>query len=119
MTQNGTMSELSTNHGLNSKQNKLSKKNALFFLSGAHSFTFNLRFLYEPKHKTCLSKTVWGIFYFRFCFIFIKVLHLYFICICIKTSKNCYNLGPTCTKKGLVYEWATCKTKNKFLCRSN
>ena len=51
-------------------------KNALFFLSRApthHSFTFNLRFLYELKHKVCLSKTVRGIFHFQFCFGFIKV----------------------------------------------
>ena len=51
-------------------------KNALFFLSRApthHSFTFNLRFLYELKHKVCLSKTVCGIFHFRFRFVFIKV----------------------------------------------
>ena len=36
-------------------------KNALFFLLRAsthHSFTFNLQFLYELKHKVCLSKTV-------------------------------------------------------------
>ena len=51
-------------------------KNALFFLSRApthHSFTFNLRFLYELKHKVRLSKTVCGIFHFRFHFVFIKV----------------------------------------------
>ena len=51
-------------------------KNALFFLSRApthHSFTFNLRFLYELKHKVRLSKTVCGIFHFRFRFVFIKV----------------------------------------------
>ena len=51
-------------------------KNALFFLSRApthHSFTFNLRFLYELKHKVRLSKTVCGILHFRFRFIFIKV----------------------------------------------
>ena len=50
-------------------------KNALFFLSRApthHSFTFNLRFLHELKHKVCLSKTVCGIFHFRFRFVFIK-----------------------------------------------
>ena len=44
-------------------------KNALFFLSRApthHSFSFNLWFLYELKHKLCLSKTVYGIFRFRF-----------------------------------------------------
>ena len=37
-------------------------KHALFFISRAptnHSFTFNLRFLYELKHKFRLSKTVW------------------------------------------------------------
>ena len=51
-------------------------KNTLFFLSRApthHSFTFNLRFLYELKHKVRLSKTVCGIFHFRFRFVFIKV----------------------------------------------
>ena len=47
-----------------------------FFLSRApthHSFTFNLRFLYELKHKVRLSKTVCGIFHLRFRFVFIKV----------------------------------------------
>ena len=52
-------------------------KNALFFLSRApthHSFTFNLRFLYELKHKVRFSKTVsCEIFHFRFRFVFIKV----------------------------------------------
>ena len=51
-------------------------KNALFFLSRApahHSFTFNLRLLYELKHKVRLSKTVCGIFHFRFSFVFIKI----------------------------------------------
>ena len=38
-----------------------------------HSFTFNLRFLYELKYKVRLSKTVCGIFHFRFHFVFIKV----------------------------------------------
>ena len=49
-------------------------KNALFFLSRApihYSFTFNLRFLYEPKHNVRL--TMCGIFHFRFRFVFIKV----------------------------------------------
>ena len=53
-----------------------STKNALFFLSLApthHSLTFNLRFLYELKHKVRLSKTVCEIFHFRFRFVFIKV----------------------------------------------
>ena len=51
-------------------------KNALFFLSRApthHIFIFNLRFLYELKHKVRLSKTVRGIFHFRFRFVIIKV----------------------------------------------
>ena len=53
-----------------------STKNAFFFLSRAAtlnsncSFTFNLRFLYELKHKVCLSKTVCEIFHFRFRFVF-------------------------------------------------
>ena len=51
-------------------------KNALFFLSRApahHCFTFNLRLLYELKHKVCLSKTVCGVLHFRFRSVFIKV----------------------------------------------
>ena len=50
-------------------------KNALFFLSRApthHSLAFNLRFLYELKHKVCLSKTVCGIFHYQFRFVFFK-----------------------------------------------
>ena len=49
-------------------------KNACFFLSLApihHSFTFNLRFLYELKHKVRLTKTVGrgGVpFFIPFCF---------------------------------------------------
>ena len=60
----------------NSFRQKNGTKNALFFLSRAqthHSFTFHLQFLYELKHKVCLSKTVCGIFYFRFRFGSIKV----------------------------------------------
>ena len=51
-------------------------KNVLFFLSQAptnHSFTFNLRLQYELKHKVRLSKTVFGIFHFRFRLVLIKV----------------------------------------------
>ena len=51
-------------------------KNALFFLSRApthHSFTFNMRYLYELKHKVRHSETVRGIFHFRFRSVFIKV----------------------------------------------
>ena len=62
-------------------------KNALFFLSRApthQSFTFNLRSLYELKHKVRLSKTVCGIFHFRFHFIFTKV--------CIFVQQNTWTL---------------------------
>ena len=55
-------------------------KNALFFLWRApthHSFTFNLLFLCELKHKVRLSKTVCGILHFWFHFVFIKVLTLW------------------------------------------
>ena len=38
-----------------------------------HSFTFNLRFLYELNHKVRLCKTACGIFHFRFRSVFIKV----------------------------------------------
>ena len=41
------------------------KKNTLILYSRApthHSFTFNLPFLYELKHKVRLSETVYGIF---------------------------------------------------------
>ena len=51
-------------------------KNALFFLARApthQSFTFNLQFLYELKHKVRLSKTVCEIFDFRFRSVFIIV----------------------------------------------
>ena len=51
-------------------------KNALFFLSRApthHNFSFDLPFLYELKHKVCLSEDVCGIFHFLFRFVFIKV----------------------------------------------
>ena len=51
-------------------------KNALFILSRAptyHRFTFSLGLLYELKHKVHFSKTVLGIFHFRFHFAFIKV----------------------------------------------
>ena len=51
-------------------------KNALFPLLRApthHSFTFNLRFLYELKHKVGLSEILCEIFHFQFRFVFIKV----------------------------------------------
>ena len=51
-------------------------KNVLFFLLGAPthlSFNFNSRLLHELKRKVCLSKSVFGIFHFRFRLVFIKV----------------------------------------------
>ena len=62
-------------------------KNAHFFLSWAptcHSCTIILWFLYELKHMVCLSKTVCGIFHFRFRFVFIKVY--------IFVQQNAWNL---------------------------
>ena len=58
------------------KKKKNGAKNALFFLSQApthHSYTFNLRFLYQLKHKVRPSKTVCGIFHFQFQFVLIRV----------------------------------------------
>ena len=48
-----------------------------FFFHELHSFTFNLRFLYELKHKVCLSKRVCEIFHFRFRFVLLKFLFLF------------------------------------------
>ena len=44
-----------------------------FVCSNSSLFYFNSWFLYERKHKACLSKSMCGIFYFQFCFIFVKV----------------------------------------------
>ena len=56
-------------------QNKRYKKFPLFISRAPahHGFTFNLWFLYELKHKVRVSKTTYGVFHFRFCFVFIKV----------------------------------------------
>ena len=57
-------------------KNKRYKKCHFFSFARApihHSFTFNLRFLHELKHKVPLSKTMCGIFHLRFHFVFIKV----------------------------------------------
>ena len=55
-------------------QNKRYKKWCLFSFTSSSSsqFYFNLWFLYELKLKVCLSKTIGGIFHFRFRFVFIK-----------------------------------------------
>ena len=58
-----------------------STNNVIFFLLRAltqYSFTFNLRFLHELKHKVRLSKTVCAIFHFRFHFAFIEVYIFFF-----------------------------------------
>ena len=54
---------------------KINGTKSAFFLLRApihHSFTFKLQFLYKLKHKIRLSKTVCGIFHFRFRLVFIK-----------------------------------------------
>ena len=56
-------------------------KNVLFYSfersnSTQRSFTFNLRFLYELKHKVRRAKSVCRIFHFRFHFVF----KVYFSC---------------------------------------
>ena len=51
-------------------------KQVLFLLSRPpthDTFTFNLQFLYQLKHKVHLSKTVCGIFHFRFRLVLIEV----------------------------------------------
>ena len=59
-------------------------ENVLFLRNPTHhGFTFNFQFLYELKHKVCLSKTVCRIFHFGFLIISIKV---YIFC-----SKKCIN----------------------------
>ena len=55
-------------------------KNPLFVLSRApthHSFTLNSQFLYELKHIVHLSKTVFGIFHFRFVSFLLKFVFLF------------------------------------------
>ena len=42
-----------------------------------HSFSFNSQFLFGLKHKVDPSKSVGGIFHFRFCLVFIKVYILF------------------------------------------
>ena len=49
------------------------------------SFTFDLRFLYELKHKVRLSKTVCGIFHFQFRFVFIIKVYIF-------VQQNAWNL---------------------------
>ena len=66
----------------------------LFYLlqSPAHnSFTFNLRLLYEVKHKVRFSKTVCGIFRFQPRLIFIKV-YIFFSTKCMDSlTLLCHN----------------------------
>ena len=55
-------------------------KSALVFLSRFpthHSFTCNLQFLFEPKHKIHLCKAVCDIFHFWFPLVFIKAVFLF------------------------------------------
>ena len=55
-------------------------KNALFFLLQTpthHSFTFNLQFLYELKHKSRLSKQCMGFFIFDSVSLLLKFMFLF------------------------------------------
>ena len=73
---NALYMEINTNVETNPSNKINATKNALFFHSRApthHSFTFNLRYLYDPKHKIRLSKNVFEIFHFQFRFVFIKI----------------------------------------------
>ena len=75
---------------------KTVQKMLSLFLSRApthHSFTFNLRFLYELKHKVRLSKTMCWIFHFRFRFVFIKI-NIFF-------QQNTWTLRGVTTNSGL------------------
>ena len=75
---------------------KTVQKMLYLFLSRApthHSFTFNLRFLYELKHKVRLSKTMCWIFHFRFRFVFIKI-NIFF-------QQNTWTLRGVTTNSGL------------------
>ena len=51
----------------------LQKMPSFFSCELDHGFTFNLRFLYELKHKVHLSETMCGIFHFQFRFVFTLV----------------------------------------------
>ena len=53
------------------RRNKRCKK--MHSSSTHHSFTFYSGFLYELKRNVHLSKNVYGIFHFQFCFGFIRV----------------------------------------------
>ena len=62
------------------RKKKTLQKMSSFFFSRApthHSFTFNLWFVYELKHKVDLSKTMSGIFHFRFRLVFVKCIFLF------------------------------------------
>ena len=55
-------------------------KNAFFLLLGVpthHSFTFDSPFLYDLKHKVRLSKSMCGIFHFRFPFSFFINIYIF------------------------------------------
>ena len=67
------------------------RENALFSLLRApthNSFTFNLRFLYELKHKVRLSRIVCGSFHFQFLIVFISLYFCSTKCMGSLTSKR-------------------------------
>ena len=87
--------------------NKINRtKNAFFFFPQAlshYSFIFNLRLLYELKHKVRLSKTAYGIFHFWFRFSFIKV-YILLLDLGFKLQKNVLKLNDICMS------WSSPKT---------
>ena len=42
-----------------------------------HRFTFDLRFLFEMKHKVDLFKSVWRIFHFRFLYFIFIIIYVF------------------------------------------
>ena len=102
-------------------------KNAFFFLSRAsthHSFTFNLRFLYELKHKVRFCKTVCGIFHFRFRFVFIEVLHSFAPRLIFKLQQEVLKFNDICVgwsspKTDLMTNFSTSESRTPVFLSSN
>ena len=73
-----------------SDRKKVTKKMHSFFLQ-LTSFAFNSQFLHELKDKVRLSKSVWGIFHFRFRLVFIKVCFCSTESMVSLTLSKCHN----------------------------
>ena len=85
-----------------------SSKNALVFLFRAptyYSFTFNLQFSYELKHKIRLSNTGCCTFHFRFSFVFVKVYIIFSTkCMDVLTLKH-HNSFQNQTNRNTTYNF--------------